>query len=253
MLLGKTWLKAWRSNSVRSASKELRPTKLVLDTRSPSHPSPPRSSHPSPRSATFPLARGFESYSPTTPRSTVSAPVAWPQHATSMPASPESFVLTQPSAVSPPVYDFSRHYRDDSASDSSSNASIGSLSREASMRGNSPLSLPSSSQNANPQADDIGWQEPNASAQMTMYTIPIPTLNPNLYMAPGTIYHHPHVLPHAPPELIRNWRPALTDTDSPILAGSGECAERVYASANTTVNCHSLVPPASYFAGQVYH
>lgn len=166
------------SNSVRGPTKESRPTGLVLDTRSAPYPSPPRASYPSPHTAVFPHEHYYES-------GVAAATIAWSPPTHSIPSSPDSFVMPQPSPVSPLEFDYSNHYRDDSASDTSSTSSIGSLSREASLQDDSTRALANHA--ARTVAINIAWHEPSAATPTSMYTLPTPALHPDLYIPSGAV------------------------------------------------------------------
>ncbi len=228
------------SNSVRGAAKESRPTGLVLDTRSAPYPSPPRASYPSPHTSVFTHEHYYES-------GVAAAPITWSPPTQSIPSSPDSFVMPQPSPVSPLEFDYSNHYRDDSASDTSSTSSIGSLSREASLRDDSARAL--SSHSARTVAINIAWHEPRVAAPSSMYTLPIPALHPDLYNPSGAATYEAQLAPHSS-ELLHSWRPIIEEAR--MLTGAAPCPERAYASAVPGIDCHTP-PTSAYFAGPMYH
>lgn len=229
------------SNSVRGATKESRPTGLVLDTRSAPYPSPPRTSYTSPPAAAFPHEHYYES-------GAAAAPIPWSPPTQSIPSSPDSFVMPQPSPVSPLEFDYSNHYRDDSASDTSSTSSIGSLSREASLRDDSTRGLGNHS--ARTVAINIAWHEPPVATPTSMYALPIPAFHSDLYIPSGVVGYEPQPVQAHSSELLHSWRPIIEEAR--MLTVAAPCPERAYASAGPGVDCHTP-PTSSYFAGPMYH
>lgn len=229
------------SNSVRGSTKESRPTGLVLDTRSAPYPSPPRTSYASPPAAAFPHEHYHES-------GVAAAPIPWSPPTQSIPSSPDSFVMPQPSPVSPLEFDYSNHYRDDSASDTSSTSSIGSLSREASLRDDSTRGLGNHS--ARTVAINIAWHEPPVATPTSMYALPIPAFHSDLYIPSGVVGYEPQPAVSHSSELLHSWRPIIEEAQ--LLTVAAPCSERAYASAGPGVDCHTP-PTSSYFAGPMYH
>ncbi|OSD05580.1 hypothetical protein PYCCODRAFT_1156268 [Trametes coccinea BRFM310] len=219
----------------------------MLDTRSAPYPSPPRGT-------THSQENYFEPFTPSTPRGMV-APQAW---SSSLPSSPDSFVHVMPhtSPVSPIDYEFSRHYREDSSSDTSSTASIGSLSRHPSVSDENQLAGAPGVPIRCPRVD-IAWHEPPMTSPTSMYGVPIPALHPDLYIASGAVAYEPQPADAHTQELLRSWRPVLDETRLLMGDASGRgnevCAgERAHSGPqDASLDCYT--PPTSYFAGSMYH